>query len=341
MGNTMKAALVEEFGKPLQLKEVEIPKPEAGQALVKLEVSGVCHTDVHAADGDWPIKPNLPFIPGHEGVGHVVEVGPNVTHLKEGDHVGIPWLHTSCSYCEYCVSGRENLCLSQENTGYSVNGTFAEYVLADADHATKIPQPLDSAQAAPILCAGVTTYRGLKETNTKPGDWVVISGIGGLGHLGVQYAKAMGLHVIALSRTPEKLELARQLGAEETINVTETDPGQAVQDKIGGAHGALVTAVSTQAFQQAVSTLRRGGTLSMVGLPPGEFPLSIFEMILKGIDIRGSIVGTRTDLREALQFGAEGKVKAQIETQPLDHVNTIMERLKNGDVNGRVVLSIT
>jgi len=230
MASTMKAAIAEEFGKPLQLKEVEIPKPDAGQVLVKLAVSGVCHTDVHAADGDWPVKPNIPFIPGHEGVGHVAEIGPGITHLQKGDHVGIPWLHTACSRCEYCVGGEENLCPSQENTGYSVNGTFAEYVLVDANHAAKIPHPLESTEAAPILCAGVTTYRGLKETYTKPGDWVVISGIGGLGHLGVQYAKAMGRHVIALSRTPEKLELAKQLGADETVNVSETDPGKAVHD---------------------------------------------------------------------------------------------------------------
>jgi len=340
MSNIMKAAVVEQFGNPLQLKDMEIPKPAAGEVLVKLAVSGLCHTDVHAADGDWPVKPKLPFIPGHEGVGEVAELGAGVTHLQKGDHVGIPWLHTSCSRCEYCVTGRENFCPSQENTGYSVDGTFAEYILADAEHTTKIPEPLTSAEAAPILCAGVTTYRGLKETKTKPGDWVVISGIGGLGHLAVQYAKAMGLHVIALSRTGEKLELAKQLGADKTINVTETDPGEAVHNQVGGAHGALVTAVSTQAFNQALSTLRRGGTCSLVGLPPGSFPLSIFDLILKGIDVQGSLVGTRTDLREALQFGAEGKVKAQMETQPLDEVNPVMERLKNGNVNGRVVLTM-
>eukprot|EP01138_Halocafeteria_seosinensis_P012173 gb/GECG01012441.1/.p1 GENE.gb/GECG01012441.1/~~gb/GECG01012441.1/.p1 ORF type:complete len:341 (+),score=37.91 gb/GECG01012441.1/:1-1023(+) len=340
MPGTMKAAVVEELGKPLHVKEIEIPKPGAGQVLVKLDVTGVCHTDVHAADGDWPIKPSPPFVPGHEGVGHVAELGSGVTHLKQGDHVGIPWLHTACSRCEYCINGDENLCPSQENTGYSVNGTFAEYILADAEHATKIPHPLSSADAAPILCAGLTTYRGLKETNTKPGDWVVVSGIGGLGHLGVQYAKAMGHRVIALSRTPEKLDLAKQLGAEVTVNVSETDPGKAVQEKVGGAHGALVTAVSTEAFKQGLSTLRRGGTLSMVGLPPGEFPLPIFEVTLKGIDVKGSIVGTRADLQEALEFGAEGKVKSKVETQPLDKVNDVVERLKNGNVNGRVVLTM-
>jgi propanol-preferring alcohol dehydrogenase len=337
----MKAAVVHKFGEPLTIEDVKIPTPDKGQILMRVVTSGVCHTDVHAADGDWPIKPTLPFIPGHEGVGYVEQVGSGVTHLKEGDRVGLPWLHSTCCRCEYCVTGRENLCPAQEDTGYTVDGTFAEYVLADANHTTKIPDGLDLADAAPLLCAGVTTYKGLKETDTKPGDWVVISGIGGLGHLAVQYAKAMGLHVVALSRTEEKLELASKLGADFTVNVTKADPAKVVQDKIGGAHGALVTAVSTSAFHQALETLRRGGTCSMVGLPPGDFPTPIFNVIFKGITIRGSIVGTREDLRECLQLAAEGKVKPQIETQSLEAINDIFERLKQGNVNGRVVLNLS
>jgi len=337
----MKAAVVHNFGEPLTIEDVKIPTPDKGQILMRVVTTGVCHTDVHAADGDWPIKPKLPFIPGHEGVGYVEQVGSGVTHLKEGDRVGLPWLHSTCCRCEYCITGRENLCPAQEDTGYTVDGTFAEYVLADANHTTKIPDGLDLADAAPLLCAGVTTYKGLKETDTKPGDWVVISGIGGLGHLAVQYAKAMGLHVVALSRTEEKLELASQLGADFTVNVTKADPAKVVQDKIGGAHGALVTAVSTSAFHQALETLRRGGTCSMVGLPPGDFPTPIFNVIFKGITIRGSIVGTREDLRECLQLAAEGKVKPQIETQPLEAINDIFERLKQGNVNGRVVLNLS
>ncbi|MBR8828796.1 MAG: alcohol dehydrogenase AdhP [Gomphosphaeria aponina SAG 52.96 = DSM 107014] len=336
----MKAAIAYKFGEPLKIEQIPIPEPGPGQILVKIVASGVCHTDLHAADGDWPVKPKLPFIPGHEGVGYVAKVGPGVTRVKEGDRVGVPWLHTACSYCSYCITGWETLCESQQNTGYSVNGGFAEYVLADANYVGRIPDSLSYVDAAPILCAGVTTYKGLKETDTKPGDWVVISGIGGLGHLAVQYAKAMGLHVVALARSEEKLELARKLGADLTVNVSKEDPGQVVQEKIGGAHGALVTAVSIEAFKQAISTLRKGGTCSLVGLPPGEFPTPIFEVVVKRITIRGSIVGTRQDLEECLQFAAEGKVKPTVELQPLDAINDVFERLKYGKVNGRVVLKV-
>lgn len=340
MTETMKAAIAYKFGEPLKIEQIPIPEPGPGQILVKIVASGVCHTDLHAADGDWPVKPKLPFIPGHEGVGYVAKVGPGVTRVKEGDRVGVPWLHTACSYCSYCITGWETLCESQQNTGYSVNGGFAEYVLADANYVGRIPDSLSYVDAAPILCAGVTTYKGLKETDTKPGDWVVISGIGGLGHLAVQYAKAMGLHVVALARSEEKLELARKLGADLTVNVSKEDPGQVVQEKIGGAHGALVTAVSIEAFKQAISTLRKGGTCSLVGLPPGEFPTPIFEVVVKRITIRGSIVGTRQDLEECLQFAAEGKVKPTVELQPLDAINDVFERLKYGKVNGRVVLKV-
>lgn len=341
MTKTMKAAIAYNFGEPLKIEQVPIPEPGLGQVLVKIVASGVCHTDLHAADGDWPVKPKLPFIPGHEGVGYVAKVGEGVTRVKEGDRVGIPWLHTACNGCSYCITGWETLCDSQQNTGYSVDGGFAEYVLADANYVGRIPDGLSYVDAAPILCAGVTTYKGLKETDTKPGDWVVISGIGGLGHLAVQYAKAMGLHVVALARSEEKLELARQLGADLTVNVTKEDPGEAVQAKIGGAHGALVTAVSLEAFKQAISTLRKGGTCSLVGLPPGEFPTPVFEVVVKRITIRGSIVGTRQDLEECLQFAAEGKVKPTVELQPLEAINDVFERLKYGKVNGRVVLKVS
>lgn len=336
----MKAAVAHKFGEPLKIEEVPTPEPGPGQILVRVVASGVCHTDVHAADGDWPIKPTLPFIPGHEGVGDVAKVGPGVTSLKVGDRVGVPWLHSACGCCEYCVTGWETICKSLIPTGYAVNGGFAEYVLAQAAYVGPIPDGLDYVDAAPILCAGVTTYKGLKETDTKPGDWMVISGIGGLGHLAVQYAKAMGLHVVALARSEEKLELAKELGADLTVNVREKDPGKTVQDEVGGAHGALVTAVSTEAFHQALDTLRPGGTCSLVGLPPGDFPAPIFEMVVKRLTVRGSVVGTRMDLQECLQFAAEGKVKPTVETQPLEAINDVFDRLRNGKVNGRVVLKI-
>ncbi len=338
---TMKAAIVEKFGQPLVVREVPIPTPGPGQALVQVIATGVCHTDLHAVDGDWPIKPTPPFTPGHEGAGIVAALGSGVTHLKEGDRVGIAWLHSACGHCDYCLAGWETLCPEQQNSGYSVDGSFAEYALGQADYLGRLPKNLSFVEAAPILCAGVTTYKGLKMTEARPGEWVVISGIGGLGHIAVQYAKAMGLHVAAVDLGPEKMALARKLGAEITIDAKTQDPTKEVQKQIGGAHGALVTAVSPIAFKQAVGMLRRGGTCVLNGLPPGEFPVSIFDVVLNGYTIRGSIVGTRLDLEESLKFAAEGKVKATIETLPLESINDVFSRLKAGKINGRVVLDLT
>ena len=337
---TMQAAVVEKFGEPLVIQELPVPSPEPGQVLVEIFASGVCHTDLHAAEGDWPVKPTLPFTPGHEGAGRVVELGPGVTHLKLGDRVGIAWLHSACGHCKFCLSGWETLCLEQKNSGYSVNGTFAQYALAQADYVGRIPENLSFVDAAPILCAGVTTYKGLKETEARPGEWVVISGIGGLGHVAIQYATAMGLRVAAVDLGPEKMALAHKLGAEITIDAKTQDPAAEIQKQIGGAQGVLVTAVSTIAFRQAIGMLRRGGTCVLNGLPPGEFPISIFDVVLNRYTIRGSIVGTRIDLEEALTFAADGKVKATIETQPLASINDVFARLKSGQVNGRVVLQI-
>ncbi|MEJ0004022.1 MAG: alcohol dehydrogenase AdhP [Pararobbsia sp.] len=338
MSKTMKAAVVRAFGEPLQIEEAVVPQTGAGQILVKIEACGVCHTDLHAARGDWPVKPNPPFIPGHEGVGYVVEIGAGVKHVKEGDRVGIPWLYSACGHCEHCLGGWETLCESQQNTGYSVNGGFAEYALADAGYVGHLPKNIGFAEIAPILCAGVTVYKGLKVTDTHPGDWVVISGIGGLGHMAVQYAKAMGLNVAAVDIDDEKLALARRLGAAITVNAAHEDPAAAIKREIGGAHGVLVTAVSPKAFSQALGMVRRGGTVSLNGLPPGDFPLPIFDVVLGGITVRGSIVGTRLDLQESLEFASEGKVKATVSTDRLENINTIFANMLSGTIEGRVVL---
>lgn len=340
MDRTMKAAVVHGFGKPLAIEEVAVPRPGAYEVLVKIVACGVCHTDLHAAEGDWPVKPGLPFIPGHEGVGHVVAVGADVSHVKEGDRVGIPWLHSACGHCEYCLGGWETLCYQQKNTGYSVNGSFAEYALADARYVGHLPGKFGFVEAAPVLCAGVTVYKGLKVADTKPGHWMVISGIGGLGHMAVQYAKAMGLNVAAVDIDDAKLDLARRLGASVTVNARSSDPVAALKKEIGGAHGALVTAVSRKAIEQAIGMVRRGGTVSLTGLPPGEFPLDIFGMVLNGITVRGSIVGTRLDLQESLDFAAQGKVKATVSTDRLEHINDIFARLHEGRIEGRVVLDL-
>ncbi len=341
MAKMMKAAVVHAFDKPLSIEEVPVPEVAPGHVLVKVEASGVCHTDLHAATGDWPVKPNPPFIPGHEGAGYVAAVGAGVKGIREGDRVGVPWLYTACGHCEYCTTGWETLCYDQQNTGYSVNGGFAEYVLADPNYVGHVPDKVDFGVAAPVMCAGVTVYKGLKETEARPGEWVVVSGIGGLGHMAVQYAKAMGLHVAAVDVAPEKLALAKSLGADFTVNAKEENPAEAVKRATGGgAHGVLVTAVSRGAFAQAVNMARRHGTISLVGLPPGAFPLDIFGVVLNRITVRGSIVGTRQDLHEALAFAAEGKVAPHYSWDSLDNINAIFDRMKEGHIDGRVVMKI-
>jgi propanol-preferring alcohol dehydrogenase len=338
MSQKMKAAVVHEFGRPLAIEEVELPEVAPGQLLVKVEACGVCHTDLHAAEGDWPVKPALPFIPGHEGVGRVAAVGAGVRHVKEGDRVGVPWLHTACGHCEHCMTGWETLCDSQTMTGYTVNGGYAEYVLADANYIGHLPANLEFAAAAPVLCAGVTVYKGLKMLDRKAGDWVAISGVGGLGHMAVQYAKAMGFHVIGIDVADDKLALARELGAEVLLNAAKQDVVAEVQRQLGGAQGVLVTAVSRSAFGQAVGMLHKRGTMSLVGLPPGAFELPIFDVVLNAKTIRGSIVGTRMDLQEALQFAGEGKVRAHYSTDRLERINDIFREMKQGRIDGRVVL---
>ncbi|WP_255012180.1 alcohol dehydrogenase AdhP [Roseovarius sp. M141] len=339
----MKAAVVREFGAPLQIEEVPIPEVEPGMIQVAIHASGVCHTDLHAAEGDWPVKPQPPFIPGHEGVGYVSAVGKGVTNVKEGDRVGVPWLYTACGHCRHCLGGWETLCKSQKNTGYSVNGGFAEFVLADPNYIGHLPDNVGFNEIAPVLCAGVTVYKGLRMTDTRPGDTVAISGIGGLGHMAVQYAVAMGLNVVAVDIDDAKLELARRLGAKVTVNArTEDDPAaRVVKETGGGVQGVLVTAVGEKAFEQAIGMVDRGGTVALNGLPPGNFPLNIFGMVLNGVTVRGSIVGTRLDLQESLAFASDGRVKATIETAPLDEINAILDRMRSGKIEGRMVLDLT
>lgn len=338
MAQTMRAAVVRRFDAPLAIEEVPVPAPGPGEILVKIAASGVCHTDLHAARGDWPVKPALPFIPGHEGVGRIAAVGAGVTHLKEGDAVGVPWLYDACGHCSHCVTGWETLCESQRNTGYGVNGGHAEYVVSPAAYAGRLPDDVDFVAMAPILCAGVTTYKGLKETEARPGEWVAISGIGGLGHVAVQYAKAMGLHVAAVDVDEAKLDLARRLGADLAVDGREDGAIERLVRETGGMHGVLVTAVSTAAFGQAIAMTRRRGTVSLVGLPPGDFPTPIFPVVLKRITIRGSIVGTRQDLAEAIAFAAEGKVKARVTAEPLEAINDVFARMEAGRIEGRVAL---
>lgn len=342
MTQTMQAAFVEQFGQALALREVSIPEPGPGQILVKTEACGVCHTDLHAASGDWPVKPTLPFIPGHEGIGIVTALGSGVTAVKEGDRVGVPWLYSACGHCEYCLAGHEPVCPDAQFGGFSKNGGFADYIVADPNYVAHIPAQLAARDAAPLICAGITSYKGIKETQAKPGEWIVISGIGGLGHLAVQYARAMGLLVCAVDIDDGKLAHARRLGADATVDARKSDAIESVRNITGGgAHGVLITAPSLAAFKQGVSMTRKFGTCVLVGLPAGEFPTPLFDVVANCITIRGSFVGSRLDMAEALSFAVNGKVKADIELQRLSDINSVFARLKGGDVPSRVVLDFS
>jgi propanol-preferring alcohol dehydrogenase len=339
MALKMHAAVVEQFGKPLVFRDFDIPSPGPGEILVKTEACGVCHTDLHAARGDWPVKPVPPFIPGHEGIGRVVALGAGVTIVKEGDRVGVPWLYSACGHCEYCLTAWETVCAKAEFGGYTKNGGFAEYIIADPNYVAHIPSGLSAREAAPLICAGITTYKGLKMTEARPGEWVVISGAGGLGHLAIQYAKVMGLQVCAVDIDDAKLEQARTLGADFVVNAGHEGAAEAVKKGTnGGAHGVLITAPSLPAFKQGVGMTRKRGTCVLVGLPPGDFPLPLFDVVANCITIRGSFVGNREDMAEALAFAAGGKVKADIELQPLSAINDVFDRLEHGKVAARVVL---
>lgn len=342
MNNKMLAAVVEVFGQPLVMRHLDIPVPGPGMILIKVEACGVCHTDLHAAKGDWPLKPALPFTPGHEGIGIVVALGEGVTAVQKGERVGVPWLYSACGHCEYCLQAWETVCAKAEFGGYTRNGGFAEYILADPEYVAHIPAGLAPCEAAPIICAGVTTYKGIKEADVRPGQWIVISGVGGLGHLAVQYAKAMGLRVCAVDIDDRKLAHATQLGADAVVNAKSADPVAAVIAATqGGGHGVLITAPSLGAFKQGVAMTRKLGTCVLVGLPPGEFPMALFDVVANCITVRGSFVGNRQDMAEALAFAAEGKVKADIELQPLSAINQVFERLEHGDVPSRVVIDFS
>ena len=336
----MKAAVVRDFHEPLRIEERPTPTPGVGQVLVKLETSGLCHTDIHAARGDWPVKPALPFVPGHEGVGIVAAVGRGVTNLSEGNRVAIPWLGWACGACEYCASGWETLCLQQRNTGYSVDGGYAEYVIAEASFVGRVPDGVDPLEAAPLTCAGVTTYKAVKVSGARSSDLVAVFGIGGLGHMAMQYAQIAGATVVAVDVVESKLQLAKQLGAAYTINAALEDPVEAIK-ALGGADAAIILAAAPKPCEQAFASLRRNGRLVFVGLPQDNFvKLPIFETVLNGITVTGSIVGTRVDLAETFELHADGRTKVVTETRKLENVNECFDDVLAGAVDARLVFDM-
>ncbi|MBK0348011.1 alcohol dehydrogenase AdhP [Aerococcaceae bacterium zg-ZJ1578] len=337
----MRAAVVtKESNGRVEIVEKETPKVGYGEALVDVEYCGVCHTDLHVAHGDFGQVPGR--VVGHEGIGIVSEIGPGVTSLKVGDRVSIAWFFEGCGSCEYCTTGRETLCRKVKNAGYSVDGGMAEQCLVTADYAVKVPEGLDPAQASSITCAGVTTYKAIKVADAKPGQWIAIYGCGGLGNLAIQYAKhVFNAHVIAIDINQDKLDLALEVGADIALNAKEIgDTAAYIQEKVGGAHSAVVTAVSKVAFNDAINCVRAAGKVVAVGLPSETMDLPIVKAVLDGIEVIGSLVGTRKDLEEAFQFGAEGKVVPVVQTRSLDEVNDVFEEMENGTIQGRMVIDM-
>ena len=337
----MQAAVLYNFKVPLALEEVERPTPGPDEVLIEVEACGVCHSDLHVADGDWPQLAKIvkkPLILGHEIAGRVVEKGAEVRDHEIGDRVGVPWIFWSCGECEMCREGNENLCAKQQITGVSVNGGYAEFVKAPARHATKIPAKLSAAEAAPLFCAGVTVYRALKKAHIQPGQRLAVFGVGGLGHLGVQIGVGLGAEVTAIDVSDEKLAYAKSLGASETLNATSIDVAKHFR-KRGGAHAVLVTSAAKAAYDAAYPCVRPLGVLLVVGLPAESLCFSPISMAGTEIRIQASAVGTRQDLGDVLAMAAEGKVRCQVSARPLADVNDVLDNLRHGRISGRVVLT--
>lgn len=336
----MKAAVLHEFRRPLAIEEVAQPTLDAHEVLIEVEACGVCHSDLHVADGDWPqIVPitKLPLILGHEIAGRVFEKGSAVDRLELGDRVGVPWVHWTCGACDFCREGNENLCSKQKITGVTVDGGYAEFVKAPASHALKIPEGLSSVDAAPLFCAGVTVYRALQHAKIQAGQRLAVFGVGGLGHLAVQIGKELGALVIAIDISDEKLEHARRLGASVTLNAATANVVKEVR-KMGGAHAALVTSAAKAAYEAAFPCVRPTGTLLVVGLPAESICFSPIMMAATEVRIQASSVGTRSDMRRVLEMAAAGKLHCQVTERPLSQVNEVMAELRTGVVTGRVVL---
>lgn len=324
-----KAAVIEKEMRPL----------EYGEALLDMECCGVCHTDLHVKNADFGDVSGT--VLGHEGIGIVKEVGPGVTSLKVGDRASVAWFFKGCGYCEYCVTGRETLCRSVKNAGYTADGGMAQEVIVVADYAVKVPEGLDSAPASSITCAGVTCYKAIKETHLKAGEWILISGLGGLGNLALQYAKnVFNLKVVAVDVNDGQLEFAKEYGADITLNPTKEDVGKYCQENLSGVHGCVVTAVAKSAFNDAVASVRAGGRVVAVGLPTASMDLLIPRLVLDGIQVVGSLVGTREDLKEAFQFGAEGKVVPKCQMRPMEDINDIFDEMERGEIRGRMVIDL-
>jgi alcohol dehydrogenase, propanol-preferring len=340
MERTMKAAVVPEFGARLEILDVPVPRPGPGQVLVKIEASGLCHTDIHAARGDWPVKPKMPLVPGHEGVGTIVAVGDGDLPVGVGDRVALPWLGRACGHCRYCITGWETYCVTPEFMGYTIDGSYAEFAIGYASHVVKVPDGVSSFDAAPITCAGVTTYKGLKVARPQPGETAMIVGIGGLGHLALQYAKIFGTRTVAVDVEDEKLQVAKDLGADHVIDARGDQLAET--QALGGVDVAVVTVPSPAAMRAAHASLNPNGRLVLIGLPAdNKLEIPVFETVLRGISVIGSLVGTRNDLAECFQMHAEGRTRVIAEPRQLEDVNECFEEVLAGRVPARLVFDLT
>ena len=311
-----------------------LPEPGADEALVRMEACGICHSDLFVAGLE-----RLPLVPvtlGHEGVGRVEATGPGVTNVQAGDRVGVTFLAATCGQCELCRSGLERFCAKQLNAGYTVHGALATRAVVRAQHLAKIPDALDAAEAAPICCAGWTTYGAVRESGLRTGQLLAIFGMGGLGHMAQQYAAERGLRVAAVDMSEEKLRMAAAAGAE--ICAPAGNAGRALQVKCGGADAAIVLTPAPAAIEQAFRSVKRTGKVVLVGLANSPFELPVIDTVLKGIHVLGSFIGSRQDLDDALRLAVEGKVKPHVERHELDRAPELMQRLHRGEVNGRAVV---
>lgn len=334
----MKAAVVTQDHK-VSLEDKTLRSLKPGEALVKTEFCGVCHTDLHVKNADFGDVTGR--ILGHEGIGKVIEVADDVTALKVGDRVSIAWMYAACGRCEYCTSGRETLCRDVQNAGYTVDDAMAEEVIVNANYAVKVPDDLDPAAASSITCAGVTTYKAVKVSKIKPGQWIGIIGIGGLGNLAIQYAKnVFNAKVVAFDISDDKLNFAKELGADAVVNTKNQDATEIVNQLTNnkGLDATVITAVAKTPFNQAVDVVKAGARVVAVGLPVDKMDLDIPRLVLDGIEVVGSLVGTRQDLKEAFQFAAEGKVVPKVKTRDLEDINDIFEEMEQGKITGRMVI---
>lgn len=348
---TQKACIFKQKGGPVTIEfNVPVVQPadlKPGEALVKVLFSGVCHTDLHAMLGDWPLENKLPLIGGHEGAGEIVAIGEHTeTDLKIGDRVGIKWIAHSCNKCEFCRQGFEPLCSHALCSGFSTDGSFQQYAVSFTSQLSKIPDGLSLADAAPILCAGVTVYKALKESEARVGQWVAIPGAGGgLGHLAIQYAVNMGLYVVAIDTGKDKEELCKKLGAAAWVDFkTCGDIVKAIKAATPdglGPHACICTSSDGKAYEQAMEYIRPHGTCVAVGLPPNaKIQADVFWTVFLSKTLRGSYVGNRQDAAEALDIAAAGKVKTIYKIRPLKDLPDIYKEMHNGKLAGRVVLDL-